>query len=137
MASDQASAAAAVATAADNEGDHMSRTVTIHIVSPSLPGTSRFTLHDVPLNTTVGQLRVRITQSFPNRPEPSTQRLIYRGRPLTNDGHRLSRLLTPPEVGLQPSLLPLTSYLLESHLTNTSPRKMSTRFTWSYHPLHP
>jgi hypothetical protein len=137
MAPHQAPAAAATATAAGNEGDHRQRTVTIHILSPSLPGSDRFTLHGVPLRITVGELRGLIAESFPGHPGPSAQRLIHRGRPLVHDGHRLFRVLGPVEVGLQLSQLLLTSYLLESHLTKTSPRIMSSRFTWSYHSSQP
>lgn len=134
MAPNQApAAAAAAATAASNEGDPTQRTVSIHILSPSLPGSDRFTLRDVPLQITVGELRELIAQSFPGHPGPSTQRLIYRGRPLVHDGHRLFDVLSPVEVGLQLSQLLLTSYLPEPHLIKTSPRIMSSRFTWSYH----
>ncbi|KAJ5883364.1 uncharacterized protein N7473_010250 [Penicillium subrubescens] len=97
MAPQQAPAAAAAATAAGDEGDRTQRTVSIHILSPSLSGSDRFTLHGVPLRITVGELRGLIAQSFPGHPGPSTQRLIHRGRPLVVDGHRLFRVLSPVE----------------------------------------
>lgn len=55
-------------------------------------------MNDLPLEATVGELRARITQSLPSQPPPATQRLIYRGRPLTNDSQMLSEILGSVEV---------------------------------------
>lgn len=108
MASNEASAAPA---AASGEGDKSLRAVTIHILCPSLPAPGRFTLNDVPLETTVGGLRARITQTLPSQPAPSTQRLIYRGRPLTNNSQTMSEILGSTEVSFQPLQLQLASRL--------------------------
>ncbi|OOQ87758.1 hypothetical protein PEBR_16395 [Penicillium brasilianum] len=95
MASDEIPGAAAAATSGGN--DSSVRTVTIHILSPSHPAPSRFTFRDLPLETTVGELRARITHSFPNHPPPSTQRLIYRGRPLTNNNNTMADIFRSVE----------------------------------------
>ncbi len=97
MASNEAPAAT---TAAGDQGDINSRTVTLHILCPSQPIPGRFTLNDLPLETTIGELRARITQSLPSQPPPAAQRLIYRGRPLTTDSQMLSEILGSVEVGL-------------------------------------
>lgn len=98
MASHETPGAAAATPSGGN--DTSVRTVTIHILSPSLPAPSRFTLRDLPLETTVGQLRARITHSLPGHPAPSTQRLIYRGRPLANNNDTMADMFRSVEVGL-------------------------------------
>ncbi|KAF3398306.1 hypothetical protein F1880_006124 [Penicillium rolfsii] len=135
MTSPQPPAAAAAATAAGNEGDGRPRTVTIHVLSPSLPGTSRFPLHNVELDTTVGELRVRISHSFPGHPEPMTQRLIYRGRPLINDTQKLSRILSPVdenEHSIHMVLPPPSAVNSPSSTSGTGPRAQeSSQFSAS------
>lgn len=74
------------------------RTITLHILCQSLPPPSRFTLENVPLSSTVGQLKSRIEQSFPNNPQVSHQRLIYRGKPLTVDDATLGVVVSSIEV---------------------------------------
>ncbi|EAW07257.1 uncharacterized protein ACLA_019620 [Aspergillus clavatus NRRL 1] len=59
--------------------------VTLHVLCPSLESTNRFTYNDLPLSTTVGALKARLTDSIPGRPPPHTQRLIFRGRALLDD----------------------------------------------------
>ncbi|KAJ5788970.1 uncharacterized protein N7518_005981 [Penicillium psychrosexuale] len=75
------------------------RTITLHILCQSLPPPSRFTLENVPLSSTVGQLKSRIEQSFPNNPQVSHQRLIYRGKPLTVDDATLGVVVSSIEEG--------------------------------------
>lgn len=129
MASNEAPAAT---TAAGGEGDTRSRTVTLHILCPSQPIPGRFTLNDLPLETTVGELRVRITQSVPSQPPPATQRLIYRGRPLTTESQTLSEILGSVEVSLA---IATPTFVMSQvlYLINTDSRNPSTRYTWSYH----
>lgn len=100
---------AAAATAPSGEENRRLRTITIHILSPSLPAPNRFTINDLPIETTVGELRARITQALPSQPAPSTQRLIYQGRPLLNNTQMLSEVLGTVEVGLHPLQLQLAS----------------------------
>lgn len=79
------------------EGDTPS-TITLHILCQSLPPPSRFTLENVPLSSTIAQLKSRIEQSFPNNPQASHQRLIYRGKPLTVDDATLRVVVSSMEV---------------------------------------
>jgi hypothetical protein len=131
MASNEAPAATA---AAGDEGDTSSRTVTLHILCPSQPIPGRFTLNDLPLETTIGELRARITQFLPSQPPPATQRLIYRGRPLTNDSQMLSEILGSVEVSFAIAT-PTCVMSQVPYLTSTDSRNLSTRYTWSYHLL--
>ncbi|KAJ5245415.1 hypothetical protein N7489_005511 [Penicillium chrysogenum] len=80
------------------EGDAPS-TITLHILCQSLPPPSRFTLENVPLSSTIAQLKGRIEQSFPNNPQASHQRLIYRGKPLTVDDATLRAVVSSMENG--------------------------------------
>ncbi|KAJ6078563.1 hypothetical protein N7467_008316 [Penicillium canescens] len=86
-------------------------TTTLNILCQILPPPGRFTIENLPLTITVGQLRARISETFPGNPHPSTQRLIYQGKallddnvtlggflPSTNDStHALHLVLPPPE----------------------------------------
>ncbi|KAJ5997864.1 hypothetical protein N7522_009524 [Penicillium canescens] len=86
-------------------------TTTLNILCQILPPPGRYTMENLPLTTTVGQLRARISETFPGNPHPSTQRLIYQGKallddnvtlggflPSTNDStHALHLVLPPPE----------------------------------------
>ncbi|OQE38578.1 hypothetical protein PENCOP_c008G00718 [Penicillium coprophilum] len=72
-------------------------TITLHILCQSLPPPSRFTLKNVPLSSTIAQLKGRIEQSFPKNPQASHQRLIYRGKPLTVDEATLSAVVSSME----------------------------------------
>ncbi|EKV09165.1 Ubiquitin supergroup [Penicillium digitatum] len=81
------------------EGD-ASSTITLHILCQSLPPPSRFTLKNVPLSSTIAQLKGRIEQTFPNNPQASHQRLIYRGKPLTVDDATLSAVVSSMEEGI-------------------------------------
>lgn len=75
-------------------------TITLHILCQSLPPPSRFTLENVPLSSTIAQLKGRIEQSFPNNPQASHQRLIYRGKPLTVDDATLRAVVSSMEVSI-------------------------------------
>lgn len=76
--------------------------VALHVLSPSLPPPSRFTLNDLPRATTIAGLKTRISQSIPSRPSLENQRLIYRGRPLVNHHDTLEGILEPPGVSSPP-----------------------------------
>ncbi|KAJ5970330.1 uncharacterized protein N7479_000248 [Penicillium vulpinum] len=75
------------------EGDTPS-TIRLHILCQSLPPPSRFTLENVPLSSTISQLKSRIEQSFPNNPRASKQRLIYRGKVLAADDATLRAIVS-------------------------------------------
>lgn len=74
--------------------------VALHVLSPSLPPPSRFTLNDLPRATTIAGLKTRISQSIPSQPSLENQRLIYRGRPLVNHHDTLEGILEPPGVSI-------------------------------------
>ncbi|CAI7606895.1 unnamed protein product [Penicillium glandicola] len=78
------------------EGD-TPNTITLHILCQSLPPPSRFTLENVPLSSTIAQLKGRIEQSFPSNPHASNQRLIYRGKPLIVDDATLRAVVSSVE----------------------------------------
>ncbi|KAJ5361665.1 hypothetical protein N7541_002509 [Penicillium brevicompactum] len=68
--------------------------ITIHILCQSLPPPKRFTLQNVSLSATVAQIKERIEQTFPGNPRASTQRLIYRGKPLRAEDAILGNILS-------------------------------------------
>ncbi|KAJ5312134.1 hypothetical protein N7508_002964 [Penicillium antarcticum] len=68
-------------------------TANLNILCQTLPPPGRFPIRDLPLSTTIGQLRARIAETFPGNPPPSAQRLIYQGRGLLDDSVTLRALL--------------------------------------------
>jgi len=78
--------------------------IALHVLSPSLPPPSRFTLNDLPRSTTVADLKTRISQSIPSQPSSVNQRLIYRGKPLMNQNETLQTILEPPGVSSSPDV---------------------------------
>ncbi|KAJ5764988.1 hypothetical protein N7520_004547 [Penicillium odoratum] len=64
------------------------RKVKIHILCPSFP--VRFTLNELPLNTTAASLRLQIMDCIPTHPPPETQRLIFAGRSILASDSRLT-----------------------------------------------
>ncbi|KAJ5491348.1 hypothetical protein N7539_002915 [Penicillium diatomitis] len=89
--------ATVVATPTAQQSDNSPQMITINVLNPSLPSPGRVTLRDVPLETTVGQLRRQISKSLPNQALSTTQRLIYLGRVLVNDNSTLSETFGPVE----------------------------------------
>ena len=75
-----------------------SANIALHLLCPSLPPPSRFTLNDLPRSTTVAGLKIRISQSVQSQPSPENQRLIYRGKPIVNPHESLQTILEPPGV---------------------------------------
>lgn len=78
--------------------------IALHVLSPSLPPPSRFTLNDLPRCSTISELKNRISQSIPSRPSPENQRLIYRGKPIVNHNETLQGILEPPGVSSCPNI---------------------------------
>lgn len=72
--------------------------IALHMLCPSLPPPSRFTLSDLPRSTTVAGLKIRISESVQSQPSPESQRLIYRGKPIVNSHESLETILEPPGV---------------------------------------
>ncbi|KAJ5704082.1 hypothetical protein N7493_011220 [Penicillium malachiteum] len=78
--SEDAEIDALLATAATNP---IPDTITIHILCPTISPTSRFTINRISLQATIADLRLRIQELVPSRPEPINQTLIVRGRRLS------------------------------------------------------
>jgi hypothetical protein len=78
--------------------DDTSPTIILHILSPSLQAPNRITLNQLPLTTKIGELKDHIYRTVASQPRPETQRLIYRGKPLLNDGETLQNIVEPSEV---------------------------------------
>lgn len=77
-----------------------SPTIILHVLSPSLEAPNRLTLSNLPLTTKIGELKDRIYRAVPSQPRPETQRLIYRGKPLLNDGETLQHILEASDVSV-------------------------------------
>ncbi|CAI7566641.1 unnamed protein product [Penicillium bialowiezense] len=68
--------------------------ITLHILCQTLPPPNRFTIQNISLLATVAQVKERIEQAFPGNPRASTQRLIYRGKPLRAEDAKLGDILS-------------------------------------------
>ncbi|KAL9107782.1 MAG: hypothetical protein Q9227_007404 [Pyrenula ochraceoflavens] len=77
---------AASESAAGSANDAQQRTLSVQVMTPSseVPG-GRITLPDLPVDTTLAQVRDRLSQEIPSSPPPDRQRLIYRGRALVDN----------------------------------------------------
>ncbi|OJJ45696.1 hypothetical protein ASPZODRAFT_143583 [Penicilliopsis zonata CBS 506.65] len=73
------------------------RSIALHILCPSLPPPNRFTFKDLHLSTTVAELKARISETLPSQPPAENQRLIYRGKSLSNNVITLQEILSPIE----------------------------------------
>ncbi|PGH12042.1 hypothetical protein AJ80_06861 [Polytolypa hystricis UAMH7299] len=130
MASDAASLTSPP-TAHSGSSDSNSETIILNVLSPSVQAPNRITLNDLPLSTTVSELKDRLAERLPNTPRPETQRLIYRGRPLSDDEEQLSNILEPSETRVHSMhlVLPPTSMpSLQATITGgpNAPRPAST-----------
>ncbi len=61
----------------------------LNVLSPSTEVERSLLLPALPASTTVLQLKLKIRELIPSRPQPERQRLIYRGRVLTRDNDSL------------------------------------------------
>ncbi|KAE8142611.1 hypothetical protein BDV38DRAFT_127472 [Aspergillus pseudotamarii] len=93
----------------------------LHVLCPSLPPPNRFTFNDLAPSIRIAGLKARISQSIPNRPPPETQRLIYRGKPISNDDWTLQKVLEPVNGAEYSMHLVLPPGPLPAHVA-TSPR---------------
>ncbi|KAL0932967.1 ubiquitin family protein [Colletotrichum truncatum] len=93
MASEASSSTAQPAPAPEATSDHLS--VNLQILSPSTAANSSRPLvfPDLPASTTVRQIKEKIRQALPLKPTDAQQRLIYRGRPLQQDGDILLNII--------------------------------------------
>ncbi|KAK2850692.1 hypothetical protein FQN49_005416, partial [Arthroderma sp. PD_2] len=71
--------------------------IVLHVVSPSFDAQRRITFNDLPLSTTISEVKAKITKELPSRPPPENQRLIYRGKPLSDNNEVLSRIIEPSD----------------------------------------
>ncbi|KAL1953230.1 hypothetical protein VTO42DRAFT_3372 [Malbranchea cinnamomea] len=85
---------------APNSTSSNNETVDLQILSPSLDTPQRFTLNGLPLSTKVSEVKARITLAVPSRPDPETQRLIYKGRVLSNNDEILSNIVDQHGTGI-------------------------------------
>ncbi|PYH45718.1 uncharacterized protein BP01DRAFT_382338 [Aspergillus saccharolyticus JOP 1030-1] len=120
----------------------------LHVLCPSLPPPNRYTIQDVDPSSTVAALKDRVTHAIPSQPSPQSQRLIYRGRPLTNDAAVLKDVLEPPNATeyyihlvLPPSSEPPASCFVDSPASQSAqptsemfPRTTTTVPHRSSHP---
>lgn len=80
------------------ESVQSSRTVALQVLSPSLPPPNRITFDNLPLTITIADLKSRIAERIPHRHSPEKQRLIYRGKPLSDDRAVLQDIFESSEV---------------------------------------
>jgi hypothetical protein len=85
------------------EGGNGSGGFILHVLCPSLPPPNRFTFTNLPLSSTIADLKVRISQTVPSRPVPDNQKLLYLGKLLSNDSVTLQSLFEPVNVSATPS----------------------------------
>ncbi|KAM5436279.1 hypothetical protein MferCBS31731_005972 [Microsporum ferrugineum] len=71
--------------------------IVLHVVSPSFDAQRRITFNDLPLSTTISEVKAKITQELPSRPPPESQRLIYRGKPLSDNNQVLKHIVEPSD----------------------------------------
>ncbi|KAL5049565.1 hypothetical protein BDW71DRAFT_150867 [Aspergillus fruticulosus] len=77
------------------EGGNGSGGLILHVLCPSLPPPNRFTFTNLPLSSTIADLKVRISQTVPSRPTSDNQRLLYLGKLLSDDNVTLQSLFEP------------------------------------------
>jgi hypothetical protein len=87
------------------------KAVTLHVLCPFGTPPNRFTFDNVPLFTTIAQLRVQLARTILGSTVPTTSRLIFLGRPLTVDSATLGEVLVPSNVR-DLRLAPLVVYKL-------------------------
>lgn len=83
-----------------NNSDPNSQTITLHILLPSFETQNRITFNNLPLTTKISELKDRLYATLANKPLPETQRLIYRGKPLTNNDEALRSIIEPADVSI-------------------------------------
>ncbi|KAL4742159.1 hypothetical protein BDV11DRAFT_30101 [Aspergillus similis] len=74
------------------EGGDGSGGFILHVLCPSLPPPNRFTFTNLPLSSTIADLKVRISQTVPSHPAPDNQKLLYLGKLLSDDSVMLQSL---------------------------------------------
>ncbi|KAG9670885.1 hypothetical protein KCU95_g13216, partial [Aureobasidium melanogenum] len=68
------------------------RTLSLRILSPAVELGQGLDMADVPIDTTIGALKSKLTNMLPTNPTPDRMRLIHYGRLLANDDETLAHL---------------------------------------------
>lgn len=84
--------------ASSNDASTDQQKILLYILSPSFGVPNRTTFRDILTSTTVGELKKMICDVIPSKPSPQSQRLIYRGRALIQDGLTLKDVFTQETV---------------------------------------
>jgi len=69
--------------------EHEGQVIELKVLSPSTEVTTDIHFPQLPVTTTVGELKLRIRDTLPTHPDTVRQRLIYRGRVVANDGDNM------------------------------------------------
>ncbi|EGD95724.1 hypothetical protein TESG_03193 [Trichophyton tonsurans CBS 112818] len=77
--------------------DSHDQPIVLHILSPSFDSQRRLTFNNLPLSTTILDVKSKIMEELPSRPLPENQRLIYRGRCLSDNSQILGRIFGPSD----------------------------------------
>ncbi|MCJ1475565.1 hypothetical protein MMC13_004228 [Lambiella insularis] len=70
----------------------------LNVLSPSSEVSQKLTFPEIPLSTTIRELKEKIQNDVATKPSPERQRLIYRGRALTQDEKTLEDIFGPEAV---------------------------------------
>jgi hypothetical protein len=73
-------------------------TINLKILSPSTEIEGGIFLPDLPVSTTIKELRQKIHDAAPSKPATNRMRLIYRGRVVANDDDKLVDVFGMEEV---------------------------------------
>lgn len=95
--------------------DSHGQPIVLHILSPSFDSQRRLTFNNLPLSTTILEVKSKIMEELPSRPLPENQRLIYRGRCLSDNSQNLGRIFEPSDVRLVPLHIYLPSLYASSN----------------------
>ena len=68
------------------------RTLSLRILSPAVELSHGLDMADVPVDTTIGSLKSKLTDLLPSNPTPDRMRLIHFGRLLANDNDTLAQI---------------------------------------------
>lgn len=74
------------------------QTILLHVLSPSVEVPNKLTFSNVPISTTVGELKTKICNAVSTRPSPDRQRLIYGGKALVQETATLKDIFSQEKV---------------------------------------
>ncbi|KAL9044924.1 MAG: hypothetical protein Q9214_001973 [Letrouitia sp. 1 TL-2023] len=122
-----------------NPAEPSAQKILLHVLSPSTEVPNKLTFPDILISTTVKELKFKIQDAVPSKPDPARQRLIYRGKPLTQDQLSLKDVFTqeviknseslslhlvlPPSANPQPAAA-------GTNPANNSPPQRDPRHNW-------